>query len=212
MSYIIEDIAATFKAAREQKHLSQRALGEKVGLPQSHISKIESGSINIKLSSLIEIARVLDLEMKLVPRKAVPAVESIMRSTVTAGKKESLSRSLAEIRRTQEMIAGLGKQYPDLSGLARLHNDIRKLGQLPLGKLEPDKIRRALEPIKGLRRVVEETRRLHESFKGPTEVVKASRAASRAMQKLHDQLAYGNMAERPTLPAYHLDEEADDDA
>ena len=46
MSYESEKLAATLKAAREKKGLSQRALSAHAGVPQSHISKIESGAVN----------------------------------------------------------------------------------------------------------------------------------------------------------------------
>ena len=49
---------------------------------QSHISKIESGRSDIRLSSLIEFARALDLDLRLVPSAAVPAVEGVVRSTI----------------------------------------------------------------------------------------------------------------------------------
>ena len=73
----LQPLLARIKAAREQKGLSQRALGERVGLPQSHISKIENGSVDLQASSLLEIARALDLELTLVPRVALPAVRAI---------------------------------------------------------------------------------------------------------------------------------------
>lgn len=76
--------AGTLKAAREAKHLSQRALSEKTGVPQAHISKIESGAVDLRVSSLVAIARVLDLELMLVPRKAVSAVQSITRRSASA--------------------------------------------------------------------------------------------------------------------------------
>ncbi|WP_210163050.1 helix-turn-helix domain-containing protein [Salinarimonas rosea] len=79
-----EPIAMRLKSARLGKGLSQRALGALVGLPQSHVSKIESGAVDLKLSSLVELARVLDLDLRLVPRKALPAVDSIVRA-VTDG-------------------------------------------------------------------------------------------------------------------------------
>lgn len=80
MNYVVEDIARQLKAARLRKKLSQRALAEKVGMPQSHISRIESGSVDLKLTSLVEFTRVLDLELTLVPRKLVPAVQGIVRA------------------------------------------------------------------------------------------------------------------------------------
>lgn len=80
MPYVMEDIARTLQAARAAKGLSQRALAAKAGVPQSHISKIEAGAVDLRLSSLIELARVLDLEPVLVPRRALPAVQSTIRA------------------------------------------------------------------------------------------------------------------------------------
>jgi len=84
MGYATEHITNTLKAVRERKGLSQRELSKKVGVPQSHISKIESGAIDIRLSSLVALAHVLDLEPTLVPRKAASAVKSIIRSSERA--------------------------------------------------------------------------------------------------------------------------------
>ncbi len=80
MDYATEHIASVLKAAREQKGLSQRELSAKTGVPQGHISKIENGAVNLRVSSLFTLARVLDLELILVPRKTLPAVQSIVRS------------------------------------------------------------------------------------------------------------------------------------
>ena len=82
MHYTITHIANQLKAEREARGLSQRALSKLAGIPQSHISKIESGTVDLRLSSLIELARALNLEMVLVPRKVLPAVKSIVRSTL----------------------------------------------------------------------------------------------------------------------------------
>jgi HTH-type transcriptional regulator/antitoxin HipB len=84
MKYTLEHIAAALKTAREARGLSQRALSELAGVPQSHISKIERGAVDLRVSSLIELARILDLELVLVPRKSVPAVESVIRSMTSA--------------------------------------------------------------------------------------------------------------------------------
>ena len=79
MTYATEHIASTLKDARRAKGLSQRVLGKKAAVPQSHISKIESGAVDLRVSSLVELTRALDLELMLVPRKTVPAVQAIMR-------------------------------------------------------------------------------------------------------------------------------------
>jgi len=79
MTYTTREIAAILKSARKAKEISQQALGEKIGVPQSHISKIENGAVDIQTSSLVEMARALDLEMMLVPRQLVPAIRAILR-------------------------------------------------------------------------------------------------------------------------------------
>lgn len=66
------------KQTRKKLHLSQSALGSKLGLPQSHLSKIESGQVNLRFSSLTEIARLLGLEIMLVPRQSVSMIEAII--------------------------------------------------------------------------------------------------------------------------------------
>jgi transcriptional regulator with XRE-family HTH domain len=80
MNYVGQHIITALKAAREKKELSQRALSAQAGVPQSHISRIERGAVDLQLSSLIELARVLDLEVMTVPRKLVPAVQAIIRT------------------------------------------------------------------------------------------------------------------------------------
>jgi HTH-type transcriptional regulator / antitoxin HipB len=70
-------ITEQIKAARKKKGLSQKSLGIKVGIPQSHISKIEQGKVDLQTSSLIQLARVLDLELMLVPRQHITAVQAL---------------------------------------------------------------------------------------------------------------------------------------
>jgi transcriptional regulator with XRE-family HTH domain len=74
MSTIIQSL----KSARREKGLTQAELGKKLGLPQSHISKIEQELTNPQLSTLRDMARILDLELTLVPRPMLPAVKSLL--------------------------------------------------------------------------------------------------------------------------------------
>jgi|GEM_PF-508160 len=81
MNYGIQTVARRLREARQGKNLSQRALGNLAGVPQAQISRIEAGNIDLRLSSLRAIANALDLEIVLVPRKALPAVHSLIRQT-----------------------------------------------------------------------------------------------------------------------------------
>lgn len=79
METSIEALVETLREARRLKGLSQRDLSKKAGLTQAHLSRIESGAIDLKLSTLLELARLLDLEPTLVPRTAISAVNAVMR-------------------------------------------------------------------------------------------------------------------------------------
>lgn len=79
INYTMEDIAGELRAARKRAGLTQKELGEKTGIPQSHISRIEKGEVDVQASSLVEIARVLGLELMLVPRELAAAVDGLVR-------------------------------------------------------------------------------------------------------------------------------------
>lgn len=79
MPHAIKELVATLRQARVRKGLTQRGLSAKTGVPQSHISRIESGAVDIRVASLIELARTLELELVLVPRQHMTAVRAITR-------------------------------------------------------------------------------------------------------------------------------------
>jgi HTH-type transcriptional regulator/antitoxin HipB len=82
----LEVLSGQLKRAREGKGLSQRALAERVGIPQGHLSRIENGTVDLQSSTLIQLARALDLELTLIPTRALPAVEALTtRSSATPG-------------------------------------------------------------------------------------------------------------------------------
>jgi HTH-type transcriptional regulator / antitoxin HipB len=82
----LEVFAGQLKRAREGKGMSQRALANRIGIPQGHLSRIESGSVDLQTSTLIQIARALDLELVLIPRRVLPAVAALTsRSSATPG-------------------------------------------------------------------------------------------------------------------------------
>lgn len=79
---------------RLQKGWSQKKLADKASLTQSHISQIEKGEVDIRLSSLIELARALELELMFVPRTAIPTVKAILHQHLS---KNSSSKQQAYI-------------------------------------------------------------------------------------------------------------------
>jgi transcriptional regulator with XRE-family HTH domain len=74
-----EDMRRELKEARIRHRWSQRELGSRLGLPQMHISGIESGKIVPRYDTLIELVRILDRDLLMVPRALVPAVQSLIR-------------------------------------------------------------------------------------------------------------------------------------
>ena len=82
------------KEARAKYSWSQRELGAKIGLPQPHISGIESGEIVPRFDTLLDIVRILGLDLLLVPRSLVPAVQSLIRAHIEP---ESEEKSLYAI-------------------------------------------------------------------------------------------------------------------
>jgi transcriptional regulator with XRE-family HTH domain len=64
---------------RQKRGWSQAELGQRLGLPQAHISGIETGKIVPRFDTLLDLVRILDLDLLTVPRALVPAVQSLIR-------------------------------------------------------------------------------------------------------------------------------------
>ena len=86
MNKIIESL----KQHRLDKNLSQTNFGNKLGFPQSHISKIEKGGTDPRLSTISDMARLLDQELVLVPRHLLPAVRALIKGESTQKPRWSL--------------------------------------------------------------------------------------------------------------------------
>jgi len=65
--------------ARHQRGWSQAELGHRAGLPQMHISAIETGKVVPRFDTLLDLVRILDHDLLLVPRELVPVVQSMTR-------------------------------------------------------------------------------------------------------------------------------------
>lgn len=220
MRYTIQDIIVALKSARAAKGLSQRALSERTGVPQSHISKIESGGADIRLSSLTELARALDLDLRLVPRKAVPAVDSVVRATVPT---VTATPAVKELNRTLDAVSDLSTTYPDLSELKQLQDNLHALRTLRDVNKELEALRdvgRRFRKLQQTYKVLAKTRQgsakqleaIHETAGIPAEHLEALRSLASSVQNLRDRLVHVQ-SEQPSRPrpAYRLDDDGERD-
>lgn len=122
----ISDIAASLLQARKDKGLTQGELGKRTGLPQSHISRIESGVVDLQLSSLVEIARALDLEVKLLPRRALPAVEGAVKAVAGDDDSGATSRARAEIQKELQLVERVQKVHPRIPEIDSYSEALKK--------------------------------------------------------------------------------------
>ena len=201
MKYAITDITEKLKAAREAKGLSQRKLGQLAGVPQAHISKIESGNVDLRVSSLIELSRALGLELTLVPRKTLPAVNTIARGIVRSPRNFKVSTSAVqkELKRIENTVASLVRENPTNKQLAQFKSQARELQRLHV----PDSY---LETIR-------ETEKTLRSIQKHTDSLEMVAKTLSEFQRLRNSLAHEFVKSTQfevVRPAYSLDETDND--
>ena len=76
---MLKQMGKSLQLARIARNLTQGELGALVGLPQSHISKIERGQTDFQWTTLEQIANAVGLSAVLVPTGLVPVVEGLMK-------------------------------------------------------------------------------------------------------------------------------------
>jgi len=80
--------------ARQKRGWSQRDLASRLAIGQRHISGIESGKIVPRYDTLLEMVRMLDRDLIMVPRALVPIVRSLVRDHLKDREGEGEERSL----------------------------------------------------------------------------------------------------------------------
>jgi len=199
-------IAEMLIAARRRAGLSQRALGGKVGVAQSHISKIERAVIDPQVSSLMELARALGLELMLVPAPLVPAVQALGREA-TPDPRRMPSTIDHDLNRLARQAQELTKRFPEtrvLFDIATTANEMR------IARLDASTAREARSLIdaatnilKGLRGPRDHLPIEHTAVDANAE--QALISTERAMRNLRNAWTHRD-ASFPQAPAYRLDD------
>lgn len=117
----------TLGEERRRRGLSQRALGEIAGVTQGQISLIESGQVDPRLSTAIELSRALEMELTLVPRQRLSAVRAVIGHRT---KEEAPFRVNRNWKQVLRVLRGKLAEEPERPDYARLYSLIRNLMQL----------------------------------------------------------------------------------
>ena len=75
------------RKARRGRRMSQREMENLTGIRQSHLSRIENGRADPKLSQAVQMARAVELEFVLVPRRALAAAARLLQDFGGAGER-----------------------------------------------------------------------------------------------------------------------------
>ena len=78
---IRQALFGALREARLKRHLSQKELASKLGVRQRQISDLERAAMDPRLSTVENVARALDLELMLIPRHLITAVEGLHRAS-----------------------------------------------------------------------------------------------------------------------------------
>jgi len=80
-----ERLSKQLREARIALGLRQSDVSQLTGVPQGQVSRIEASSVDMRASSLLQLAHGLGLEVVLVPLNCLPAVQTIIRRPSGSG-------------------------------------------------------------------------------------------------------------------------------
>lgn len=141
--------AEALREARQRKGWSQRELSARTRMTQAHISRIENGEVDLQLSSLVELARTLDLEVQLIPRTVLTAVEATVRAAEERLGEREIRRTFEHVRRQAERLSH-AHPNPDLEELVSLARDLERLTPSLQIPMLPSEVEHAVRELAGL--------------------------------------------------------------
>jgi transcriptional regulator with XRE-family HTH domain len=203
----LPSLATLIRSARENKGLTQRELSTRVGIPQSHISKIEQGRVDLQTSNLMQIARALDLELALVPRGVLPAVESLSaihkpQESLTAFQ---LPRKMSSLRLFARKMR---QRFPKAQALHELIENLKGSDwvQLVSDKEQARAISLAIQKVWDSLRKLNKTPSQHRTEH--KKLLFEIENSERTLRDIRNSFVHGKSPTSTTVrPAYQLDEE-----
>ncbi|MCT9000452.1 helix-turn-helix domain-containing protein [Chelativorans intermedius] len=191
MAYQSESLIAQAREIREASGVSQRALSERAGLTQSHISQIESGKMEPGLSSFIDLTRALDLEVMLVPKKLVPAVLNLVKARATrdmhihAGQPND-----KRFARADRLVKKMKHLYGSSADLDRIEDTLGFLRRVNLSDQEMQLVRELITRL--------------ERYQASAQAAPVVRDIAQNLQQLRNSIVHAAPSE--PRPAYSLDD------
>ncbi len=117
-------LAEPLRQARLAKGWSQRDLSARAHLTQAQISRIENGEVDLQVSTLLELARSLDLDLQLVPRSSITAVKAVVRSAEARSQERSARNLLAKLQRLAQEARSSAPRREDIASIASSLQDL----------------------------------------------------------------------------------------
>ena len=123
----LREYGRTVGNERRRRGLSQRALGKIAGVTQGQVSRIENGEVDPRLSTAIELARALEMELTFVPRQRLPAVRAVIGQ---GEQKEAPIQVYRHWKQVLHVLRGKLADEPERHDYARAYSLIRDLARL----------------------------------------------------------------------------------
>lgn len=193
-------LAETLRDARIARGLSQRDLAQQAGLGQNRLAMIESGRVDLRASTLVQLARALDLELVLAPRRVLPAVQSLTERPPKQdpGRHSVRGTPARVLHNIQRQVAALEPHHSSRKEFAQVKSATQALleeaSALGIASLQP--LRRNLHWL-----------RLARANKEPVQPLLAKVATQ--LQELRQRLPPGRLEREPEAQpaAYSLEDE-----
>lgn|SRR5215469_622302 len=204
-SYSVTQLAEALREARISLGMTQRELAERAGIAQSRLALIEAGDVDLRASTLVQLARALDLELTLTPRRVLSAVQSLIGSrpqrSQQSGRYSVRGTPVRVLRHIEQQIAALERTQPSNEQLAKAKRAVAALNavgpNLGISSLQP--LRRSVHWLglarankaqakQPLAKAAEQLQELYQTLPAMTHLEQAPHA-QRAAYSLEDEIS-----------------------